>query len=202
MAKQKLGTMTQAQRDALKPTFMALNPWPNSWLEAAYRHMRSANILRDVYVKGEERKLQRLQRDIELNIRHDGPWTPEGEELEDMLDADLIWDYCLFAGYAIECMLKGYCLASKPELIVNQEEMHKDITKHDLVKLSTMCALPLTAEESQVLNFLTDQIVWGKYPGPKAVAGIPSSYPVPLPERVQAFFDRTYSELYDTSLDE
>ncbi len=113
MVKKKLSTMTQAQRDALKPTFMALNTWPNSWLKAAYRHMRAANILRDVYVKGEERKTQRVMRDIGLNTRRDGPWTPQGEELEEMLDADLIWDYCLLAGYAIECMLKGDCLASK-----------------------------------------------------------------------------------------
>src|SRR5260221_12198714 len=130
MAKKKLSTMTQAQREALKPTFMALNTWPNSWLETAYRHMRAANVLRDVYVKGEERKRQRLMRDIELNTRRDGPWTPEGEELEEMLDADLIWDYCRVAGYAIECMLKGDCLASEPELIVNREEMHKSITNH------------------------------------------------------------------------
>jgi hypothetical protein len=202
MAKQNLSTMTQAQRDALKPTFMALNTWPNSWLGAANRHMRAANVLRDVYVKGEERKMQCLKRDIELNIRHDGPWTPEGEELEEMLDADLIWDYCLLARYAIECMLKGYCLASKPELIVNQEKMHKSIIKHDLVTLASMCDLPLSAEENKMLSFLTDQIVWGKYPGPKDLAHIPSSCPFPLPEGVQAFFDRTYTELYDTSLDE
>jgi hypothetical protein len=202
MAKKKLSTMTQAQRDALKPTFMALNTWPNSWLEAAYRHMRAANILRDVYVRGEERKMQRHMRDIELNTHRDGPWTPEGEELEEMLDADLIWDYCLLAGYAIECMLKGYCLASKPELIVNSEVMHKSITNHELVTLASKCDLPLSAEENKMLGFLTNQIVWGKYPGPKDVAGIPSSYPFPLPEHVEAFFNRTYTELYDTSLDE
>jgi hypothetical protein len=202
MAKQKLSTMTKAKRDAMKPTFMALNTWPNSWLEAAHRHMRAANILCDVYVVGKERKWQRLKRDIELNIRRDGPWTPEGEELEELRDADLIWEYCLLAGYAIECMLKGYCLATKPELIVNNEEMHKDITTHDLTKLASMCDLPLSEEESKMLSFLTDQIVWGKYPGPKDVAGIPSSYPFPLPEHVQSFFDRTYTELYDTSLDE
>jgi len=164
--------------------------------------MRAANILRDVYVKGEERRMQRFKRDVELNIRHDGPWTPEGEELEEMLDADLIWDYCLLAGYAIECMLKGYCLGSKPELIVNQEAMHQSITKHDLVTLASMCDLPISAEESKMLSFLTDQIVWGKYPGPRDVAGIPSSYPFPLPEHVEALFNRAYTELYDASLDE
>lgn len=202
MAKQKLSTMTQAQRDALKPTFMALNTWPNSWLEAANRHMRAANILRDVYVKGEERKVQLHMRDIDLNILHDGPWTPEGEELEAMLDADLIWDYCFLAGYAIECMLKGYCLASKPELIVDKERMHKDITNHELVALASMCDLPLSEDEKKMLSFLTEQIVWGKYPGPKDVERLPSSYPFPLPDRVQAFVDRTYTELYDTNLDE
>src|SRR5262245_61837668 len=122
MAKQKLSTMSQAQRDAMQPTFMALNTWPNSWLGAAHRHMRAANILREVYVKGEERKWERVKRELDLNIRHDGPWTPEGQELEEILDADLIWDYYLLAGYAIECMLKGYCLATKPELIVNNEK--------------------------------------------------------------------------------
>jgi hypothetical protein len=101
-----------------------------------------------------------------------GPLT--GDELEDMLDRQLIAEYLLLMGYAIECLLKGFLLSSKPGLVIDEQRLGKSVKIHDLPQLCQDCEIDVDDEELRLLRLMTRHIVWGKYTAPVKVQQMPS----------------------------
>ena len=158
-----------------KFAFLAACRWPISWLIPASRHKRGADILYEIAHEANERELsQFLARAKDGRLDGSMSKTLEGQELIDYLNTELIGDYFLLAGYAIECVLKGYLLALRPELVNDEERLDKLILTHDLCKLCHECAIVLSQEEQDLLNLITHHIVWGKYAAPKKVDDMPS----------------------------
>jgi hypothetical protein len=89
------------------------------------------------------------------------------------LDTELLNDYLLLAGYALECVLKGCLLAKKPEFI-KEDKLDDNITKHDIVMLYNECGIKLSILERQVLEILRWHLEWRKYPAPKKLKDMPS----------------------------
>src|SRR5436190_1313928 len=92
-----------------KEAFLAACRWPVSWISPASRHKNAAEVLYKVACAAQRRIIERL-------LAESKPETGstcrelQGEELSDHLESDLIADYFVLAGYAIECVLKGYLL--------------------------------------------------------------------------------------------
>ncbi|MGB5135913.1 MAG: hypothetical protein WBN89_12140 [Prochlorococcaceae cyanobacterium] len=101
-----------------------------------------------------------------------GPLT--GDELEDMLDQQFIAEYLLLVGYAIECLLKGFLLSSKPELAIDGQRLGKSVAIHDLPQICHDCSIDVDAEELRLLKLMTRHIAWGKYTAPVKVQHMPS----------------------------
>lgn len=135
-----------------------------AWAFRAMRHMRAADILYDVAHAADQRRWDRFIKSVETGASRPGKRYLEGEELEDANDADLMQDYCLLAGYALECAFKGYLIALLPELVSEDRGLDKLLRNHDLCDLARECAIPLSSEEQALLATLTQVVIWGKYP--------------------------------------
>jgi hypothetical protein len=147
---------------------------PLSWLLPARRHKRAADILYEIAHKSNDRELKRLfSSPIGSHVNGEGK-TLEGQELIDYLNTELIGDYFLLVGYAIECVLKGYLLALRPELVKDEKQLDNLILTHNLIKLCKLCSIVLSEEEEFLLNNITRYLVWGKYPVPKNIDDFPS----------------------------
>ncbi len=158
-----------------KLQFLAACRWPLSWLIPARRHKRAADILYDIAYEANEREMMRMEAEFKVRLPNGrGSRTLEGQELLDYLNTELLGDYFLLAGYAIECVLKGYLIALRPELVKDEKQLDNLILTHDLCRLCRECAIVLSQEEQKLFNFITRHIVWGKYPAPKNVDDMPS----------------------------
>ena len=155
-----------------KSAFLAACRWPLSWLISACHHKRAADILYEIAFESNERELSQFMTEAKGGIS--ASRTLDGQELLDSLNIELIGDYYLLAGYAIECVLKGYLLALRPELVNDEKQLDKLIFTHNLCKLCKECAIVLTQEEQDILNLITQHLIWRKYAAPKKVDDMPS----------------------------
>jgi hypothetical protein len=155
--------------------FLTACRWPLSWLIPALRHKRAADILYDIAYEAYEREMIRLLAKIKDGLPNGNvSRTLEGQELLDHLNTELLGDYFLLAGYAIECVLKGYLIALLPELVKDEKQLDKLILTHDLCQLCHECAIVLSQEEQGLLTLINRHITWGKYPAPIKVDDMPS----------------------------
>jgi hypothetical protein len=155
--------------------FLAACRWPLSWLIPARRHKRAADILYDIAYEANEREMIRWLAEIKDGLPNSSvSRTLEGQELLDHQNTELLGDYFLLAGYAIECVLKGYLIALLPELVKDEKQLDKLILTHDLCQLCHECAIVLSQEEQELLYLITRHIVWGKYAAPIKVEDMPS----------------------------
>ncbi len=200
-----------------KSAFLAASKSPSRWLSTAGRHKRAADILYETAHAAHEREMASMQKELErtkaeMDKQGLASWsesrTLEGAELNDYLDSELLSEYLLLAGYALECILKGCLLAMKPELVENDIKLAKTVTTHKLVQLCRECKIPLSPLEKQLLDIITWHVKWRKYPVPKDLKNMPSPVepnPTPLDipgspfnkRRVQTIVDDLYQRGYD-----
>jgi hypothetical protein len=199
-----------------KFAFLTASQRPLVWLSTANRHKRAADILYEIAHAAHEREMTRRQKEFERTkseMKKQGltSWsestTLEGAELSDFLDSELLSEYLLLAGYALECILKGCLLAMKPELVENDIKLAKTLTTHRLVQLCRDCGITLSQLEQQVLDIITWQVKWRKYPVPKDLKNMPSPVepnqrPLDIPgspfheRKVQTLVDELYMRGY------
>ena len=200
-----------------KSAFLAASKSPSRWLSTAGRHKRAADILYEIAHAAHEREMARMQKELErtkaeMNKQGLASWsesrTLEGAELSDYLDSELLSEYLLLAGYALECILKGCLLAMKPELVENDIKLAKTVTTHNLEKLCEDCGIPLSSLERQLLEIIRLQLKWRRYPTPIDMKYMPSPVepnPTPLDipgspfnkRRVRTLVDELYQRGYD-----
>ena len=157
-----------------KEAFLDACRHPSRWLDSARRHMRAANILYNIACIGYKKSRERFL--AEVDGMKPGDITSRilcAQELIDNADADLLQDYLLLAGYALECVFKASLLAMLPELVKNDKRLDKLITTHDLCTLAFDCGISLTAEERDLLRLIERHISWGKYGAPIELNSMP-----------------------------
>jgi hypothetical protein len=81
-----------------------------------------------------------------------------GDKLEDMLDHQLIAEYLLLIGYAIECLLKGFLLSSRSELVLDEKRLASSIAHHNLPRLCLECSVNVDEEELRLLKLMSRHI--------------------------------------------
>ena len=148
---------------------------PGMWLNRALLHKRAADYLYERGHAAWERDMSRLMAEVrehESLKKSSGPLI--GDELEDVLDQQLIAEHLLLMGYAIECLLKGFLLSSKPELVIDEQRLGRSVAIHDLPQLCQDCAIDVDDEELRLLKLMTRHIIWGKYPTPLKMQQMPS----------------------------
>jgi len=146
---------------------------PARWLRRASTHKYAADILYEVGFEASERDLTRLRAELRSGGPKPGARTLNGQELQDYLDQDLIGEYLLLSGYALECLTKGYVLALLPEL-VDGKRIDNIVTTHDLTALFHECGVQATDSEIELLKLMTRHIIWGKYTAPLYLKDMPS----------------------------
>jgi hypothetical protein len=168
---------------------------PMSWGMSVRRHWTSAEILYDRALAAKKRNDKRREERIQeaFSAARAGTFKAgerylEGEELEDYLEEELVQDYFLMIGYALECAFKGALFGLLPQLITeactlekvmdHDNQRKKIILSHDLSMLCDECGMEVSEEESKLLRYLTFQVESGKYPAPiEYPARIPSVGP-------------------------
>ncbi|MBD1863025.1 MULTISPECIES: hypothetical protein [Trichocoleus] len=155
-----------------KEAFLAACQWPLSWLLPARRHKRAADALFEIAYTA-------YDRDTVQWLADGGPFgkqgarKKEGKELANHYDMELLGDYFLLAGYALECVLKGCLMAMRPGVEIN-DRLDKLVITHDLIRLCRDCSISLSSEEGELLAVITRYIIWGKYAGPRDLKDMPS----------------------------
>ncbi|MDD4875811.1 MAG: hypothetical protein PHQ86_01575 [Dehalococcoidales bacterium] len=173
------------------------------WYSVTDRHKRAADILYEIACKANERKNARMLEEIKRNSAKmkklgvksyiSAPKTLEGDEL-----SELLAEYFLLIGYALECIFKGYLLATQPDLIKNDEKLVKSVTTHKLLQLCCDCNIKLSTTEKQVLDWITLNVEWRKYPVPKDRKDMPSpAEPSQRSLGIHPFHDRKLKLLID-----
>ena len=72
--------------------------------------------------------------------------------------------YMLLAGLAIETLIKGIIVSQKPEL-VEQQELSKELTRHNLIDLYQMAGLRVNPRRNNLLLRLQNYVEnFGRYP--------------------------------------
>jgi len=192
-----------------KFAFLAASKSPSRWFSTAGQHKRAADILYEIAHTAHERQMARALKEFKrtkaemkkqgLTSRSESR-TLEGEELQDYLDSELLSDYLLLAGYALECILKGCLLARQPELVEDNKKLAKTVTTHKLVQLCRDCKITLSSLERQLLDIITWHVEWRKYPVPKDLKYMPSPVepnPTPLDIPGSPFHERKVQKLVD-----
>jgi len=155
--------------------FLAACRLPGMWLRRAQQHMRAADILYEIAHSASQRNMARiLDEPNHKGHSHGVARTLVGEELEDVHDENLLSEYLLLVGYALECVLKGYLLAIIPELVIDERRIDRLVANHDLCQLCHECAIRLSSDETRLLKLITRHIVWGKYTAPLIRSDMPS----------------------------
>ena len=166
-----------------KSAFLTASQSPSRWYSVADRHKRAADILYEIAHAADERETERRVEEFKrtsakmkkLGLKsYSESKTLEGVEISDFLDTELLSEYLLLVGYALECILKGYLLTTQPELIENDEKLVKNVTTHNLLQLCSDCNIKLSKTEKQVLDWITLNVEWRKYPVPKDRKNMPS----------------------------
>lgn len=153
--------------------FLVGAQWQLAWRSVARRHKRSADLLYVTALSAFERSLARNFEELkDLRNRPAGEAQCAsrplvGDELIEHLDMELIEEYFLLIGYALENLFKGYLLMILPELVQNEARLDKLVTTHDLCELSRDCGFDISPEETEFLQHLSMCVVWkSKYPVP------------------------------------
>ena len=156
------------------------------WASVADRHKRAANILYEVAHAANDRELARSlehfkRTSAKMRERGLSSWSEparalEGEELHDDLDSELLSEYLLLAGYALECILKGCLLAKEPELVKDGEELSKKIINHRIADLCCNCGISLSPSEEELVDTIYKIVWWRKYPVPKDWNEMPNPF--------------------------
>lgn len=148
---------------------------PGVWLNRALLHKRAADLLYERGFAASERELARVMSDFRsLGKFRQASGPLYGDELEDMLDQQLIAEYLLLMGYAIECLLKGFLLSSRPELVLDEKRLASSIAHHNLPRLCHECSVNVDEEELRLLKLMSRHVAWGKYTAPLKVQDMPS----------------------------
>lgn len=190
--------------ESRKEAFLAACRWPLSWARPARRHKRAADALFEIAYTAYARDNVRWLADGSP-FGTQGSRTKEGQELADHYDMELLGDYYLLAGYALECVLKGCLMAIEPQLVINDCKLDELVATHKLLQLCHDCAIHLSSEEQKLLELINQHIVWRKYAGPRSLKDMPSpvdpddqnsqSLNIPNPfheRRVQVLVDGVY----------
>jgi len=200
-----------------KSAFLTASQSLSRWLSTADQHKRAADILYEIAHAAHEREMERMQKELKrtkakMDKQRLTSWsesrTLEGAELSDYLDSELLSEYLLLAGYALECILKGYLLATQPELVKDNEKLDRLVTIHNLVQLCRECEISLSPLEQQVLEIIIWHVEWRKYPVPKDLKDMPSPVepnqrPLDIPgspfheRKIQTLVDELYQRGYD-----
>ena len=181
-----------------KFAFLAASRSPSSWFRDADRHKRAADIIYEVAYAAHEREMARFLAEVKRGFTGSKSRTLEGEELQDFLDSELLSDYLLLAGYALECILKGCLLARQPELVEDDKKLAKTVTTHNLERLCRDCGISLSPLERQVIGIIAWHVDWRKYPVPKDLKKMPSPVepnPTPLDIPGSPFHERKVQKL-------
>ena len=135
---------------------------PGFWRLKALFHKRAADVLYErAAIASERQRTSRTQGEL------------HGQELEDFYDVQLLGEYLLLAGYALECVLKGCLVAMDRSCAVDGEQIGKRIKTHKLRQLCRDCSIELDANEEQMLGLMTRHVEWGRYPVPTREAQMP-----------------------------
>ena len=154
-----------------KERYLAGAQWATMWRCFAHRHKRGADILFETAISAFGRHLARLAE--EANNRPVGGVQSTsrplvGEELAEFLDMELLEDYFLLIGYAIENLCKGILLAELPELVHNESRLDNLVITHELKQLVFDCGVDTSSDENEFLDYLEQCVTWkSKYPVPK-----------------------------------
>lgn len=194
-----------------KEQYLAGWQWPISWFHCAWRHKLAADLLYDAAKAAHKRDMARLLADIDKPVeerRKSGP--VEGQELLDMRLQDLLAEFLLLSGYALECLLKGLLMARNPEIANDKKLIKARIATHDICKLSDDCGVTLTKDERELLELIGRHIAWGKYPASIHLEDTPSwidpddqknkSLAVSNPyheDRLKRIVDSVYQRIHD-----
>lgn len=166
-----------------KFAFLAASKLFPRWLATASRHKRAADFIYEIAHTAFEREISRtLKKHREVSAEmgkkglssHSYSWILNECETNDYLDTELLSEYFLLSGYALECILKGCLIAKRPELVKDDRVLNNTITHHDLIKLCSDCGISLKPMEKQLLRTLIWHMDWGKYPVPKDSKHMPS----------------------------
>jgi hypothetical protein len=200
-----------------KIAFLAAGQSPLRWLSTADRHKRAADIIYEIAHAAHEREMSRMKKEITHNrakLTKQGlpSWsesrTLNDVELSDYLDSELLSEYLLLVGYALECIFKGCLLTMRPELVKDRDKLDSKVITHNLVGLCNECEFPLSPLEQQLLNIITWHVEWRKYPVPKNLKDMPSPVepnqrPLDIPgnpfhkRKVQSLVNELYQRGYE-----
>lgn len=150
--------------------FLTMYRMPGAWLDRALLHKRGADILFEIAYRADARNLHRLLQSSA--VASSASRRLAGDELEDFHDQRLLSEYLLLAGYALECLLKGYLIAILPELV--ETKLDRIVATHDLVALCQDTGVAVSTDEQNLLKLISRHIVWGKYVAPMKVQDMPS----------------------------
>jgi len=132
---------------------------PGVWMNRALLHKRAADFLYEPGFAASERDLARVISDFRSLGRFSQASGPlSGDKLEDMLDHQLIAEYLLLIGYAIECLLKGFLLSSRSELVLDEKRLASSIAHHNLPRLCLECSVNVGEEELRLLKLMSRHI--------------------------------------------
>jgi hypothetical protein len=92
----------------------------------------------------------------------------------------LIPSFLLLYGLSLENTLKGLLVSTDPSVAVSTVKWNIKGGGHDLCELVKKTEVPITTDEQELLNALTQAVLWaGRYPVPKMHAD-KSDFPIPL----------------------
>lgn len=139
---------------------------PEAWRRTAFGLKRSADIIWEQWY-GIFKRLKGGKKIKSTN-----------NELGDL--KFLIPPFLLLYGLALENALKGLMVANDPLIVASTVKWKIKGGGHDLGELYKKSDLLLIAEEQELLNALTQAVLWaGRYPVPKKHAD-KSEFPIPL----------------------
>lgn len=153
---------------------------PVNWMPKAAQINRAARIIFKIVEKDFNKlsRQSRLDNDKSVEIEPTYPF---------LMDV-----FIFLAALAIENLLKGILMISKPGLISGGKLTGNLITSHKLSDLSIGSEIEFTEEENELLHAGTEAIEsWGRYPIPKNVRKLKSSRTIKL------VIGEIYNKLYD-----
>jgi hypothetical protein len=166
----------KAVRQAKRAAFLAMSRLPTPWLRTAYRHKRAADILYGIAEAAAETYTRQWQENLTNPTPASGSGETDCNSLEAHFNMELISEYFLLIGYALECVFKGYLLAILPELVENEQRLDRLIMTHNLSDLCKDCGLTVSDSEAALLQYMTPHILWGKYPCPGKLEDMPCPF--------------------------
>lgn len=152
----------EAYTQMLQRQFDLQMAMPLSWLLAAWKLRRSADLVFATANSAHLRDMARLEQELQTGTFGSGSRTLQGQELLDAHDSALWSVYLMLIGMGIECLLKG--------LIASRDGPASVRLTHDLADLAAALGDDLTPREWELLDILSDHIEWqGRYPAPTKV---------------------------------